>query len=80
MAYLMFEIVTGILMALVLNTTGGAWDNTKKYILSGHFGGKNSEARKASITGDTVGDPFVSHYGRCVERVALSFYIYVLFF
>ena len=59
-AYLMFGTVTGILMALFLDTTGGAWDNAKKYVELGHFGGKGSEAHKASITGDTVGDPFVS--------------------
>lgn len=44
-------------MALFLDTAGGAWDNAKKYIEIGHHGGKNSEAHKASITGDTVGDP-----------------------
>ena len=54
---LMFATVTGILMALYLNTAGGAWDNAKKYIEQGAYGGKNSEAHKASITGDTVGDP-----------------------
>jgi inorganic pyrophosphatase len=59
-AYLMFGTVTGILMALFLDTAGGAWDNAKKWIELGHYGGKNSEAHKASITGDTVGDPFVS--------------------
>jgi H(+)-translocating pyrophosphatase len=59
-SYLMFGTVTGILMALFLDTAGGAWDNAKKYIEMGNFGGKNSEAHKASITGDTVGDPFVS--------------------
>lgn len=59
-AYLMFGTVTGILMALFLDTTGGAWDNAKKYVELGHFGGKGSEAHKASVTGDTVGDPFVS--------------------
>jgi H(+)-translocating pyrophosphatase len=61
-SYLMFGTVTGILMALFLDTAGGAWDNAKKYIEMGNFGGKNSEAHKASITGDTVGDPFVSLY------------------
>ncbi|XP_024400645.1 pyrophosphate-energized membrane proton pump 2 [Physcomitrium patens] len=55
---LMFATVSGILMALFLNTSGGAWDNAKKYIESGAFGGKGSDAHKAAVTGDTVGDPF----------------------
>ena len=55
---LMFATVSGILLALFLNTAGGAWDNAKKYIEQGAYGGKNSEAHKASVTGDTVGDPF----------------------
>ncbi|XP_062191125.1 pyrophosphate-energized membrane proton pump 3-like isoform X2 [Phragmites australis] len=57
-AMLMFATVSGILMALFLNTAGGAWDNAKKYIETGALGGKGSEAHKAAITGDTVGDPF----------------------
>ncbi|KAL8033660.1 hypothetical protein ABFX02_13G174100 [Erythranthe guttata] len=55
---LMFATVSGILMALFLNTSGGAWDNAKKYIETGALGGKGSECHKAAITGDTVGDPF----------------------
>ncbi|CAK9865400.1 unnamed protein product [Sphagnum jensenii] len=55
---LMFATVSGILMALFLNTAGGAWDNAKKYIESGAYGGKGSSAHKAAVTGDTVGDPF----------------------
>jgi H(+)-translocating pyrophosphatase len=55
---LMFATVSGILMALFLNNSGGAWDNAKKYVETGAFGGKGSEAHKAAITGDTVGDPF----------------------
>ncbi|CAK9259218.1 unnamed protein product [Sphagnum jensenii] len=55
---LMFATVSGILMALFFNTAGGAWDNAKKYIESGALGGKGSDAHKAAVTGDTVGDPF----------------------
>jgi len=68
-SYLMFSTVTGILMALFLDTTGGAWDNAKKYIEVGNFGGKNSEAHKASITGDTVGDPFKDTAGPSLHVV-----------
>ncbi|KAJ6690769.1 hypothetical protein OIU85_006960 [Salix viminalis] len=57
-AMLMFATVSGILMALFLNTAGGAWDNAKKYIETGALGGKGSDCHKAAITGDTVGDPF----------------------
>jgi K(+)-stimulated pyrophosphate-energized sodium pump len=51
-------VVTGALMALFMANSGGAWDNAKKYIETGHFGGKHSEPHNASIIGDTVGDPF----------------------
>jgi K(+)-stimulated pyrophosphate-energized sodium pump len=50
--------ITGVLLALMMANSGGAWDNAKKYIESGRFGGKGSEAHKAAIIGDTVGDPF----------------------
>jgi len=57
-AFLMVGTIGGILMATFFNNGGGAWDNAKKYIEAGHFGGKGSEAHKAAVVGDTVGDPF----------------------
>ena len=65
--FLMFSTSTGILMALFLNNGGGAWDNAKKYIETGKFGGKGSEAHKASVTGDTVGDPFKDTAGPSIH-------------
>jgi K(+)-stimulated pyrophosphate-energized sodium pump len=56
--YLMVGTITGILMALFLNNGGGAWDNAKKFIETGAYGGKKSDPHKASVVGDTVGDPF----------------------
>jgi K(+)-stimulated pyrophosphate-energized sodium pump len=57
-ALLMVGTITGVLMALFLNNGGGAWDNAKKFIEAGNFGGKGSETHKAAVVGDTVGDPF----------------------
>ena len=57
-AFLAAVILTGQLMAVYLSNAGGAWDNAKKYIEDGHLGGKGSEAHKAAVIGDTVGDPF----------------------
>ena len=56
-SFLMFATATGILMALFFNNGGGAWDNAKKYVETGQYGGKGSDAHKAAVTGDTVGDP-----------------------
>ncbi len=55
---LMVGTITGVLMAMLMNNGGGAWDNAKKFIETGQFGGKKSEAHKAAVVGDTVGDPF----------------------
>ena len=52
------SLITGVLMAIFMANSGGAWDNAKKFIETGHHGGKGSEAHKAAVTGDTVGDPF----------------------
>jgi K(+)-stimulated pyrophosphate-energized sodium pump len=57
-AFLMVGTITGILMATFLNNSGGAWDNAKKFIESGQYGGKGSDAHKAAVVGDTLGDPF----------------------
>jgi K(+)-stimulated pyrophosphate-energized sodium pump len=57
-AFLMVGTIAGILMAGFLNNGGGAWDNAKKYIETGAYGGKRSDAHKAAVVGDTVGDPF----------------------
>jgi K(+)-stimulated pyrophosphate-energized sodium pump len=57
-AFLAAVILTGQLMAVFLTVSGGAWDNAKKYIEDGHYGGKGSETHKAAVIGDTVGDPF----------------------
>jgi K(+)-stimulated pyrophosphate-energized sodium pump len=73
-------LLSGFLMAVMMANAGGAWDNAKKYIEAGHFGGKGSDAHKASVIGDTVGDPFKDTAGpslniliKLVGKVAVIF-------
>ena len=66
-AYLAGTIATGVLMAVFLSNSGGAWDNAKKFVEDGNFGGKNSEAHSATVIGDTVGDPFKDTAGPAIN-------------
>ncbi len=66
-AYLAGTIATGVLMAVFLSNSGGAWDNAKKFVEDGHFGGKGSEAHSATVIGDTVGDPFKDTAGPAIN-------------
>jgi K(+)-stimulated pyrophosphate-energized sodium pump len=65
--FLAGNIVSGLLLALYMSNAGGLWDNAKKYVEAGHFGGKGSDTHKAAVVGDTVGDPYKDTAGPSIN-------------
>jgi K(+)-stimulated pyrophosphate-energized sodium pump len=87
MGVLVGALVTGFVLALLMANSGGAWDNAKKFIEEGHYGGKGSAAHKAAVVGDTVGDPFKDTSGpslniliKLMSMVALVFLGFIIRF
>jgi len=82
--FLIGATIVGVLLALMMANGGGAWDNAKKYIEEGHFGGKGSAAHKAAVVGDTVGDPFKDTSGPAlnilIKLMSIISFFFVLYF